>query len=263
MRSFFSFHLSRRFLRAWERNWIVYKKNWKISFIPPLLEPLFYLLAFGIGMSVLVGNVAYRGTSIPYIQFIAPALISITIMYNAFFETTYSSYVRMYYQKTFHAIIATPLSLEEIITGEIVWGATKSVIATLIMMVVISAFGLIRYPAGLLLIPLSFVGGMAFGSLGMVCTGVVTGIDTFNLPIFLIITPMFLFSGTFFPIEAMPPGHQYIAHILPLSFLVSLARDFSTGILDLSTARAFIYLFLFGIILFPIALAGMRRRLIK
>ena len=115
------------------------------------------------GLSALIGNIQYRGTEISYIAYIAPALISINIMYNAFFETTYSSFVRMYYQKTFDAMMATPLFIGEVITGEIFWGATKSLIATLIMLGVISLFGLIDYPAGLLIIPLSFLGGMPSG----------------------------------------------------------------------------------------------------
>src|SRR5208337_2149215 len=154
MRKVLLLHLSMRFLRVWERNLLVYRQNWKISFIPPLLEPFFYLVAFGVGLSALVGDVNYHGSEISYMLFIAPALLAINIMNNAFFENTYASFVRMYYQKTFDAMMATPLTLEEIITGEIVWGATKSVIATAIMLAVISLFGLIRYPEGLLIIPL-------------------------------------------------------------------------------------------------------------
>jgi lipooligosaccharide transport system permease protein len=135
--------ISRRFLRVWQRNLKVYQKSWKVSFIPPFLEPLFYLIAFGVGLSGLVRDVHYQGSEISYVRFIAPALIGVSIMYNAFFETTYASFVRMYYQKTFDAMLATPLSLEEVITGEIVWGATKSLIAAAIMMGVISLFGFI------------------------------------------------------------------------------------------------------------------------
>jgi len=88
-----------RFLRVWERNLLVYRQNWKISFVPPLLEPFFYLVAFGVGLSALVGNVNYQGSEISYMLFIAPALLAINIMNNAFFENTYASFVRMYYQK--------------------------------------------------------------------------------------------------------------------------------------------------------------------
>ncbi|MEN6321842.1 MAG: ABC transporter permease [Syntrophaceae bacterium] len=256
-------HISRRFFRVWQRNFTVYQQNWKISFVPPLLEPLFYLLAFGVGLSALVGTIHYHGSQISYIAFIAPALIAINIMNNAFFENTYASFVRMYYQKTFDAMMATPLSLEEIITGEIIWGATKAVIATTIMLGVISLFGLIRYPEGLLIIPLAFIGGIAFGSIGMYFTGIVPSIELFNLPVFLFITPMFLFSGTFFPVENLPGWAQYLAILLPLTHMVNLTRALSLGIIDLSLLTGFGYFVITCCIFFPLAIHKMHQRLIK
>ncbi|MBI5443344.1 MAG: ABC transporter permease, partial [Deltaproteobacteria bacterium] len=215
-------NVSRRFLKVWRRNWIVYRRTWKIGFLPPMLEPLFYLAAFGLGLSAMVGNVRYLGAPVPYIAYIAPGLLAIAGMNNAFFENTYASFVRMYYQKTFQAMLATPLSLEDIIVGEIVWGATKALISTAIMMTVLSIFGYIRYPEGLLLLPLAFVAGLGFGSLGMFFTGIVPNIEVFNLPIFLFITPMFLFSGTFFPLENLPGWAQQVALVFPLTHLVDL-----------------------------------------
>ena len=258
-----SIRISKRFLRVWQRNLTVYQKTWKINFLPPLLEPLFYLLAFGIGLSALVGKIQYLGSEISYVVFIAPALIAITIMYNAFFENTFASFVRMYYQKTFDAMMATPLSLEEIITGEIIWGATKSVLATTIMLGVISLFGLIHYPHALFILPLAFLGGIAFGSIAMFFTGIVPTIEVFNLPIFLFITPMFLFSGTFFPIETLPLWAQKIAVLLPLTHLVTIVRSFSFGVMDVKLLWNFGYLLIFSLIFFPLAIIKMHKRLIK
>jgi lipooligosaccharide transport system permease protein len=255
--------LSGRFIKVWQRNMTVYRRIWKINFIPPLLEPLFYLFAFGAGLGALVGSILYNGTTVSYIGFIAPALIAINMMYNAFFENTYASFVRMYYQKTFDAMLATPLSIEEIITGEIVWGATKSVIATAIMLVVISFFGVIHYPTGLLLLPLAFVGGMAFGSVGMFFTSVIPSIDAFNLPVFLFITPMFLFSGTFFPIENLPLWAQKASLICPLTHLVNLCRALSLGFMKKDLLYDVFYLIIFTGIFFPFSLYKMHRRLIK
>ena len=259
----FEVRISRRFLRVWQRNLRVYRKSWEISFIPPFLEPLFYLIAFGVGMSGLVGNLRYQGADLSYVSFIAPALIGMSIMYNSFFETTYASFVRMYYQKTFDAMLATPLSLEEVITGEIVWGATKSLIAAAIMMVVIGSFGLIRFPEGLLLLPLAVLGGIAFASIGMFFTGIVANIEMFNLPVFLFVTPMFLFSGTFFPLENLPSWAQQFALVFPLTHLTNLARAFSFGHVDLSQLWEISYLLLFSFVFFPLAILKMQRRLIK
>jgi lipooligosaccharide transport system permease protein len=263
MKSIFSMVSWMGLFRVWQRNFIVYLQNWKIRFMAPILEPLFYLLAFGYGLSTLVGNIRESGMEVSYTFFIAPALIAINIMNNAFFENTYGSFVRMYYQKTFDAMMATPLTVNEIIAGEIVWGATKSMIATMIMMVVISVFGLIQYPSGLLLIPLAFLGGMAFGAVGMYFTGMVSHIDLFNLPFFLFITPMFLFSGTFFPIENLPQWAQVVAMTLPLTHLVSLARSLCYSRFEGTMLWQLSYLMMFLVVFFPLALYKMRKRLIK
>lgn len=263
MNALFFVSISKRFWRVWQRNFTVYQKIWKISFIPPLFEPLFYLLAFGIGFGAMVGKLSYHGAQVSYLAFIAPALIAVNIMNNSFFENTYASFVRMYHQKTFDAMLATPLSIDEIITGEILWGATKSVIGTVIMLAVISLFGLIKYPSGLLIIPLAFLGGIGFGALGMYFTGITPTIDMFNLPIFLFITPMFLFSGTFFPIENLPVWAQTIAVFLPLTHLVNLVRAFSFGAINPALLWSAAYLLLFFLVFFPLALKKMRRRLIK
>lgn len=257
------FDVSWLFWRVWQRNFTVYRENWYVSFLPPFLEPLFYLLAFGLGLSGFVGEINYKGLNVSYLKFIAPALIGVNIMNNAFFENTFASFVRMYYQKTFGAMMATPLSLEEIITGEIVWGATKSLIATAIMLPVISLFGLIAYPSGLLLIPLSFIGGLAFGAIGMMFTGIVKNIELFNLPIFLFITPMFLFSGTFFPLDALPGWAAMLARGLPLTHLVNISRALGYGQYDTFLLGSVLYLVIFFVIFFILAMVKMRNRLLK
>jgi len=169
----------------------------------------------------------------------------------------------MYYQKTFDAMLATPLYLEDIIAGEIVWGATKAVIATAIMQAILTLFGLIRYPEGLLILPLSFLAGFAFASIGMFFTAVVKHIDLFNLPIFLFVTPMFLFGGTFFPLETLPGWAQTVAWILPLTHLVELSRAAGFGLLDGALLWHVLYLAVFSALSFPLALVRMRSRLIK
>ena len=263
MKTRYEVTISRRFFKIWRRNFTVYKKIWLISFLPPLLEPLFYLFAFGAGLGALVGAVMYKGSMVSYGAYIAPALIAVNIMYSAFFENTFASFVRMFYQKTFDGMLATPLSLDEIITGEIVWGATKSVFATALMLAVISAFGLLTFPQALLLLPLAFVGGFAFGSIGMFFTGIVPTIESFNLPVFLFITPMFLFSGTFFPADNLPGWARGAALAFPLTHLVNLSRAVSFGELQGRLLLHLLYLVLFSAVFFPLALLTMRKRLIR
>lgn len=255
-------NLSWRFLRVWWRNLIVYRRLWKVNFLVPLLEPVFYILAFGLGFRRLVGDISYAGLHLSYTQFIAPALIAIAVMWNSFFETTYGSFVRMYYQKTFDAMIATPLSLEEIILAEVIWSATKAAAAAGIMLVVLALFGFIDLPSGLLVIPLAFLGGIAFGAIGMLFTGIVPSIDMFNLPVFLFITPLFLFSGTFFPVSGLPLWAQKASFVFPLYHVVEMTRLFSIGRMEAMPLLSIGYLLLFSVVFLMLAIRSMRRRLI-
>ncbi len=256
--------LSRRTWQVWRRNWDVYVKTWQINFLPPILEPVFYLLAFGAGLGSLVRIVRYQGLSLSYVAFIAPGLIAITVMYNSFFENTYTSFVRMYYQKTYDALLATPLVLEELIVGEMLWGTTRAVMSAALMLAVVAAFRVLAWPQAALILPLAVLGGAAFAAAAMCFTAIVPRIEVFNLPIFLFITPMFLFSGTFFPLEALPPWAQGLAQALPLTHLVVLVRAAALGRFPpAQTAASLAYLAAFTLLTFPLAIVLMRRRLVK
>jgi lipooligosaccharide transport system permease protein len=252
-----------RFMKVWKRNFITYQKIWKVSFLTPLFEPMLYIFAFGMGLGVMVGRIRYGGEALTYIQFIVPALIAIAVMQNAFFETTYTSFVRMYYQRTFDGMLATPLSLEEIILAEIIWAATKSAAAAGIMLAVLGVMGYVEFPMGLMMIPVAFLGGLAFAAIGMVFTGITPTIDLFNLPIFLFITPMFLFSGTFFPLSNLPQWAQKFAVALPLHHLVELSRGFCIGVHETNPWLSLGYLVAFSLVFIVLALISMKRRLIK
>lgn len=255
-------NLSWRFLRVWRRNLIVYRRIWKVNFLVPLFEPVLYILAFGIGFRNLIGGISYEGLNLSYTEFIAPALIAIAVMWNSFFETTYSSFVRMIYQKTFDAMIATPLSLEEIILAEVIWGATKAAAAAAIMLVVLGIFGFIAFPSGLLIIPLAFLGGIAFGAIGLFFTGIVPSIDMFNLPIFLLMTPLFLLSGTFFPVSSLPPWAQKVSLFFPLYHVVEPTRLLALGRTEAVPLFSIGYLLVFSVVFLKLAMSSMRRRLI-
>jgi lipooligosaccharide transport system permease protein len=251
-----------RSLRVWQRDATVWRKTWLIGFLPPFLEPLLYVAAFGLGLGSLMGALTWRGGALTYLQYLAPGLVAAGVMNGGFFETTYSSFVRMYYQKTFDAILATPLTLEEIVTGEILWGATKALITAAAMSAVLTPFGLIRWPEGLLLLPLAFLGGFAFASLGMLFTGVLPTIEAFNLPVFLLVTPMFLFSGTFFPVAQLPSWAQRVAAFLPLTHLADAARAIALGRIGADLLPSIGFLAVFGVVAYVFAVRAMVRRLI-
>jgi lipooligosaccharide transport system permease protein len=255
--------ISLRFRHVWFRNLMTYHRIWKVNFLVPLLEPAFYILAFGLGFSGLIGRVSYANMQLEYTAFMAPALVATACMWNSFFETTYASFVRMYYQNTFAGILATPLCVEEIIVAEIVWAASKATAAVALMLAVLIPIGYANFPGALLCIPLAFLGGLAFASIGMFFTGMIPSIDMFNLPIFLFITPMFLFSGTFFPVSGIPDWASLFTLIFPLYHLVELTRFLCIGAMESNPVINLAYLLLFTMVFGYLALGAMKGRLIK
>ena len=246
---------------AWamvRRNLDVFLRTWKVNFLPPLIEPVLYLLALGYGLGALVPDIQ----GVPYRAFIAPAILSITMMQSAFFETTYSSYVRMYYQKTWEAVVATPLSHDDILVGEVLWAAIRATINTTLMSVVVAAFGLLTFPHALLVPVVAFATGLLFGGIGLFATAKVPAIDAFSYAMYLFITPMFLFSGTFFPLDQLPDAAVWIAYALPLTHTVALTRGLALGDLPDLAPWSVLYL-LVGLVVFPwVAVRAAKKRVI-
>jgi lipooligosaccharide transport system permease protein len=237
----------------------VFARTWQVNFFPPLVEALLYLFAIGMG----IGSYVKEIEGIPYVNFIAPAILAIAVMNSAFFECTYGSFVRMYYQKSFDAMIATPLSIEDVIAGELLWGATRSVIYVMIMLPVLAVFNVISLPLALLSIPLAFLGGLMFAGIAMCFTAITPGIDTLNYPSFLFITPMALFSGTFFPLTLLPVALQYIAlAFLPLTHLVAIMRMFTLAAVTPVLLLHLLWIVLVTLLCCIAAINLMRRRLI-
>jgi lipooligosaccharide transport system permease protein len=253
-------HVGRRTWKVWRRDSKTFMKTYKTNFIPPLLEPILYLVAFGFGLG---GLVVLPGMDISYVQFIAPALVAISIMTAAFFECTFGSFVRMYFQKTFDAIIATPVDVDEVIMGELLWGASKSTIYTVIVLGVITAFGLATYPLALLVIPFSFLAGLLFAGLGMMFTAVSPNIDTLSYPTSLYITPMMLISGTFFPLDRMPLGIQQFAWVfIPLVHVTNIIREMTLGHLSMDSVLSLVWILVGTALVVVLSINMMRRRLI-
>ncbi|MDK2892445.1 ABC transporter permease [Methanohalophilus sp.] len=245
--------------KVWLRNRDVFMSTFKVNFLPPLVEPILYLFALGFGL----GNYISDIEGVSYAEFIAPALISVSLMYAAFYECTFGSYVRMYYQKTFDAIIATPLNIDEVIAGELLWGATRSVINSIIVLPVMAIFGLVVFPHSLLIIPFAFLGGMLFSCIAMCFTAVSSNINSLTYPSILFIMPMFLFSGTFFPLSLLPQGVQYFAlATLPLAHIVIVIRSLTSGILDVSLLFSLVWLVVASALFFLLSINLMKKRLI-
>lgn len=250
--------VSMRVWKVWRRDAKTFMKTYKANFIPPLMEPILYLLAFGFGLGVFVTQIG----GISYVKYLAPALIAISVMSAAFFECTFSSFVRMYFQKTFDAIIATPLNIDEVIMGELLWGATKSTIYATIVLGVVGAFGLVDSLLALLVIPFSFLAGLLFSGLGMIFTAVSPRIDALSYPTSLYITPMMLISGTFFPISSMPALQIFSYSVLPLIHVVDITRGLTLGILSTNLLFNLAWILVGTVLVVVVSINMMRRRLI-
>lgn len=259
--SYFRFpELTYRVWRVWRRDFDVFMKTYKVNFGPPLVEPILYLVGLGFGL----GGFVQPQEGLPYIVFIAPGLVAMSMMFSSFFECTYGSFVRMYFQKTFDAIIATPVSLEEVIAGELLWGATKSLVNSTIVLGVITAFGLVSSPSALLIIPLSVLAGMCFSAIAMCFTAIVPNIDAFNYPSFLLITPMFILSGTFFSLANLPFAVQAFANtFFPLTHVIALTRALTTGRLSANLLLDAAWLLVVTFVFFVLSINLMKRRLVK
>lgn len=244
---------------VWRRNWDAFLRTYRVNFIPPFIEPVLYLLALGFGLGTYIKAI----DSISYPVFIAPALVSISVMYSSFFECTYSSFVRMYYQKTFDAIIATPVSIDEVIAGEMLWGATRGMIYAALMLPVLLLFGVVAMPSSLLLIPFAYLAGLLFAGIGMCFVAITPSIDALNYPSFLFITPMFLFSGTFFPLDLLPEPIQYFAFAaLPLAHVVSINRAITLPAFSPANLFNLAWVAVATAFFFLLAIRLMKRRLI-
>jgi lipooligosaccharide transport system permease protein len=248
----------KRAFRVWQRHAKVYTKLYLSSIALNFVEPVLYLAALGLGLGAYVKEI----NGVPYVNFIAPGIIASSAMFAATYECSYGTYVRMTYQKTFDAILATPVNVNDLIAGEMLWGATKSVVYGTIIMIVIAIFGLVASPLLLLAIPLLFLAGLIFAEISLIFTAVVPGIDSFNYFYTLFMTPMFLFSGIFFPIENLPAIVGKIAFFTPLYHLVNICRAFSGGkpavaLWDVAWVVAVM------ILLAPYSFRLLRRRLIK
>jgi lipooligosaccharide transport system permease protein len=199
----------------------VYKKDFLANIAPTAFEPIFLILSLGVGLGYFVAEIHGRS----YIAYIAPGLAVSTALFTAFFESSYGFYVRMTFENIFKAMLTTPIGVREVILGEFLWVSLKGAIMFTMLSAGMAAFGLVKNPTLLLLMP--FVGALVAlpcGSLGLLATSFVRNINQFQTVYAFFISPLFYFSGIFFPLEQMPPVLRRVAECLPLSHGVALSQ---------------------------------------
>lgn len=248
----------KRASRVWQRHWTVYTKLYKTSFALNFIEPTLYLMAMGLGLGAFVQEIHGK----PYINFIAPGIIASSSMFAAVYECTYGTYIRMTFQKTFDAILATPVNLDDLVAGELIWGATKSVIFGITITIVIALFGLVESPLILLALPFLFLCGLIFAEISLIAVAIVPGIDSFSYFYTLFMTPLFLFSGIFFPLESLPKAVSIVAYFTPLYHLVNICRAFSAGTFQGALA-GMAWIIVVVLVLAPVPFRLIRKRIIS
>jgi lipooligosaccharide transport system permease protein len=214
--------------RLVERNFVVYKRAW-IVFLTGFLEPVLYLFSIGIGVADLVDEFTLSdGTVIGYTDFVAPALLASAAMQGALFDATFNIFFRMKYAKLYDAVLATPLRPWDVATGEVTWALLRGTAYSAMFVLVMVAMGLTSSWWTLLALPAAMLIGYAFAGAGMALTTFMKSWQDFEY-IQLVIMPMFLFSGTFYPLDTYPTGLQWIVQVTPLYHGVELCRGFTTG----------------------------------
>jgi lipooligosaccharide transport system permease protein len=246
-------------LRVWERNFRVFSKHWVGAVLAYFADPIFYLTIFGIGLGGYIRPI--DGES--YLEFIAPGIVFGAAMVTVCMECTYGSFTRMEIQKTFEAIIATPLSIEDVIVGEILWGASKGLLTGAIIFIVVAALGLFHSPLVLLLFPLVALEGVVFSSISLIVTSYASTYEYVNYYYALFMAPAFYLSGIFFPLERFPSWLQDIAYLSPMTPLVMLARALNRGILAPWMLVPIAWLLFLAALSGFVALRRMKRRLIQ
>ena len=250
---------SLRHLHVWHRNLLVWRKLAIPSMLGNLADPLIYMLGLGYGLGAMLSDVG----GMSYIAFLATGIVCSSTMMSASFEAMYSGFSRMHVQKTWDAIMNAPVTLDDVVLGEAVWAASKSFLSGMAVLLVAWVLGVVHSATALWVIPVVFLTGLAFASMGLVMTALSPSYDFFMYYFTLVITPMMLVSGVFFPVSQLPGPLQLVTHFLPLSHSVELVRPLMSGTIPAYIAPHLAVLAAYAMAGFSLALVLTRRRLLK
>ncbi|MEN6559650.1 MAG: ABC transporter permease [Acidobacteriota bacterium] len=253
--------LSYRIAYVFLRNLYSYKRFVLPTFLVSLVEPLFYLVTFGIGMGAYMG--AFGGK--PYLDFLVPGVLASTAMMSASFECLYGTYVKIVHERVYDSLIATPVSADDAVAGDIAWGSFRGLISGGLMMIVALFMGVApaaAWRAAVLVVFMIFV-GVLFGSLAMIVTSISPSFDFFSYYTELVITPMLFFSGVFFPLDHFPAWMKVLAEFLPLTHAVRISRAVFTGDSAPGLGWSLLLLVVMAAAAFLVSTRMMRKRLIK
>jgi lipooligosaccharide transport system permease protein len=251
--------LPHRLYSVWFRHFRVYTKNLISNGLPPFLEPLIFLAGIGLGMSRYIQTMA----GMPYITFLATGLPITAAMFTAAFECSYGTFIRLEFDHVYEGMLAAPISVNDLLIGEIIWAGTKGIFFSLAVIIVVGSFGLVPLPWSLTTPLIGFLTGVMFASLSLLITSMVGNINHFNFYFTGFLSPMFFFSGVVFPIENLPPALRHLAEVFPLTHAVRLCRAGDFARFELTLLLDFLFIVLFTLITGWIGVARLKRKLIK
>ncbi|MCH7735024.1 MAG: ABC transporter permease [Chloroflexi bacterium] len=244
---------------VWLRHWLAFKAGWLVDSSAIVIEPVFILLAVGFGIGRFVENIS---EGLTYQEFVAPGIIAANAMWPALFNCSWGAYQRMENHKVYETMISAPVNLSELAAGEIVWGATRSLMTTAAVLTIAAMLGLIDSPLAILILPVGVLIGLVFGGMGLIYASIAPSQHSMMLIFTLIGTPIFFFSGAFFPIDSLHSAVQPIAWVMPLTGGVHAARGLATGDFGLGEVFGLLYLGGLAVTFYPIAFLLLRRKLV-
>lgn len=251
----------RRALKIVRRNALAYKHYW-IAFVSGFFEPVFYLVAVGFGVGQFVGTIDLQGQPLEYAAFMAPGMLAASTLNGAVFDGFFSPFFKLNWMKTYEGIVNTPMNIPDIAVGEVFWALIRGTIYGAGFLVVMGALGLILSPWALLALPAVMLSGAALSAGALVLTGITKEISSLEKVMTLIVFPLFLFSGTFFPISLYPDLLQPIVKATPLFHSASLLRALTTGRVDAGTWVHVVYLVGMFLVAGTVATRLIRKRLV-
>ena len=240
------------------RDVVLFRRYWRATTFSSIVQPTIYLLAFGLGFGSLLRHVGH----VRYVEYVATGVVATAVLFSSAFPGMFNTFIRWQFQRTYDALLAAPVDVEELVTAEILWISIRAGVYGTAPLVVGLAFGLSPKLGMLLVIPIGILTGFGFAAFGVLIAAVAKTIDNFNYITSAVLTPMFLVAGTFFPISTLPPVLRAIARLNPLYHCVALVRDVSLGWYSPADLGHVAWLVGFALLMWRLAVWRLEARLI-
>jgi lipooligosaccharide transport system permease protein len=240
------------------RDVVLFRRYWKATTFSSVVQPTIYLLAFGLGFGSLVSRVGH----VKYVEYVATGVVATAVLFSSAFPGMFNTFIRWQFQRTYDALLAAPVDVEELVTAEILWISVRAGVYGLAPLIVGFFFGMSPQLGMLLVIPIGIVTGFGFAAFGVLIAAIAKTIDNFNYVTSAVLTPMFLVAGTFFPISSLPHGLRTIAQFNPLYHCVALVRDVSLNTMVRADFLHAGVLIVFALLMWRLAIWRLESRLI-